>query len=262
MSTQNPPHDAHDRDDVVQLQALGHAAELASAERATAVLVAVCHALTGWDSFEHASERLLRDLAGALGVAAGALWLPVGEALAVRTIWAAQGVDQTSLERALRPLRFPRGSALPGSAWARREPVYQPISDAALRAGAGTPDRLHAHIAIPAWTGGEVLGVIELYSDTNAALNKRLMHVLSIAGQVLGTLFAGRRGELRLSPLTARELDVLTLAAQGLTGRRIAEALEISPATVKTHFEHLFRKLGVSDRTAAVAQALRGGLIG
>jgi ATP/maltotriose-dependent transcriptional regulator MalT len=87
------------------------------------------------------------------------------------------------------------------------------------------------------------------------------MQVLGIAGHVLGTLFASRRGELKLSPLTARELEVLTLAAHGLTGRRIAQELEISPATVKTHFEHIFRKLGVSDRTAAVAQGLRGGLI-
>jgi DNA-binding CsgD family transcriptional regulator len=262
MSTQHPSHGAHQHDEVVQPQTPGRAAELHNAERATAVLVAVSHALTGWDSFEHASERLLRDLAGALGVAAGALWLPVGEALAVRTIWTAHGIDRTALERALRPLRWPRGSALPGSAWERREPVYRPIPDADGCAAAGAPDGLQGHIALPAWTGCEVLGVVELYSASNAALNKRLMHVLGIAGHLLGTLFASRRGELRLSPLTARELEVLTLAAQGLTGRRIAAALEISPATVKTHFEHIFRKLGVSDRTAAVAQALRGGLIG
>lgn len=262
MSTQRPPHGADDRDHAVGRQSLGHAAELDSAERATAVLVAVSQALTGWDSFEPSSQRLLRDLARALGVTAAALWLPVGEALAVRTIWAADGIDRTSLERSLRPLRFPRGSALSGSAWERREPVYQPIAGTERRAGEGSPDGLHAHIALPAWTGGEVLGVVELYSATNAALNKRLMQVLGIAGHVLGTLFASRRGELSLSPLTARELEVLTLAAQGLTGRRIAEALEISPATVKTHFEHIFRKLEVSDRTAAVAQALRGGLIG
>jgi DNA-binding NarL/FixJ family response regulator len=78
---------------------------------------------------------------------------------------------------------------------------------------------------------------------------------------VLGAAFARRRGELKLSPLTARELEILMLAADGLTGRRIAELLEISPATVKTHFEHIFRKLDVGDRTSAVARAIRGGLI-
>ncbi|MEA2285186.1 MAG: two-component system, NarL family, nitrate/nitrite response regulator NarL, partial [Solirubrobacteraceae bacterium] len=41
----------------------------------------------------------------------------------------------------------------------------------------------------------------------------------------------------------------------------IAEQLFLSPATVKTHFEHIYEKLGVGDRAAAVAQALRTGLI-
>jgi DNA-binding CsgD family transcriptional regulator len=250
------PDDAHERDDVAELRSPVQGAELESAERATAVMIAVSNTLTHWDSFEHASERLLRDLAGALGFAAGALWLPAGEVLVARTIWSAQAVDRTALERRLNPL--PLGASLPGAAWKRREPVFRPISASVDGAGAHT---LHAQLAVPAWTGAEVVGVVELYSAADAALNRRLMQVLGIAGHVLGTLFASRRGELKLSPLTARELEVLTLAAHGLTGRRIAQELEISPATVKTHFEHIFRKLGVSDRTAAVAQGLRGGLI-
>jgi DNA-binding NarL/FixJ family response regulator len=56
-------------------------------------------------------------------------------------------------------------------------------------------------------------------------------------------------------------VEVLSHAADGLTGRRIAELLEISPATVKTHFEHIFAKLGAGDRTSAVAQAIRAGVI-
>ncbi len=62
----------------------------------------------------------------------------------------------------------------------------------------------------------------------------------------------------RLSP---RELEVLRLAAEGLSGPRIAELLSVSPATVKTHFSHIYSKLGVADRAAAVARALRLGLI-
>jgi DNA-binding CsgD family transcriptional regulator len=256
MSTDRPPHDAHARDDAAELRPSLPGTELESAERAIAVMIAVANTLTHWDSFEHASERLLRDLAGALGLAGGALWLPAGEVLVARAIWTAQSVDRTALERALNPL--PLGGSLPGSAWKRREPVFRPIPAPADGFGAHS---LHAQLAVPAWTGAEVLGVIELYSAANAALTGRLMEVLGIAGHVLGTLFASRRGELKLSPLTARELEVLTLAAHGLTGRGIAEELEISPATVKTHFEHIFRKLGVSDRTAAVAHGLRGGLI-
>jgi DNA-binding NarL/FixJ family response regulator len=63
------------------------------------------------------------------------------------------------------------------------------------------------------------------------------------------------------TPLTPRELEVLTLAAQGLTGPEIAERLLLSAATIKTHLENLYAKMGVSSRVAAVAYALREGLI-
>jgi two-component system, NarL family, nitrate/nitrite response regulator NarL len=62
-------------------------------------------------------------------------------------------------------------------------------------------------------------------------------------------------------PLTAREYEVLALAAEGLSASAIADRLFLSPATIKTHLAHLYDKLGVSDRTAAVAVAFRRGLI-
>ena len=61
--------------------------------------------------------------------------------------------------------------------------------------------------------------------------------------------------------LTPRELEVLALAAQGLSARQTAERLIVSPATVRTHFENIYAKLGVSDKASAVASALRQGLI-
>jgi PAS domain S-box-containing protein len=61
--------------------------------------------------------------------------------------------------------------------------------------------------------------------------------------------------------LTARERQVLQLAADGGSTREVAEVLVVSPGTVKTHFEHIYEKLGVGDRTAAVAQAMRTGVI-
>jgi DNA-binding CsgD family transcriptional regulator len=62
-------------------------------------------------------------------------------------------------------------------------------------------------------------------------------------------------------PLTPRELEVLALAAEGNSRGTIASMLLVSPATVRTHFEHIYTKLGVHDRAAAVAQAIRLGLI-
>ena len=57
--------------------------------------------------------------------------------------------------------------------------------------------------------------------------------------------------------LTERELDVLSLVAQGLTNREISRRLFISPATVRTHLEHIYEKLGVRTRAGAVNAAFR-----
>lgn len=61
--------------------------------------------------------------------------------------------------------------------------------------------------------------------------------------------------------LTDREIEVLQHIADGATNRDVASALYISEATVKTHLLHVYDKLGVSDRTAAVTAALRAGII-
>jgi DNA-binding NarL/FixJ family response regulator len=61
--------------------------------------------------------------------------------------------------------------------------------------------------------------------------------------------------------LTARESDVLRLLADGLPNKAIASRLEISDETVKFHLASIFGKLGASNRTDAVRQALRRGLI-
>jgi DNA-binding NarL/FixJ family response regulator len=57
--------------------------------------------------------------------------------------------------------------------------------------------------------------------------------------------------------LTPREADVLRLVADGRTNSDIAEALVLSPKTVKRHVENIFNKLGVSSRAAATAFAVR-----
>jgi DNA-binding CsgD family transcriptional regulator len=61
--------------------------------------------------------------------------------------------------------------------------------------------------------------------------------------------------------LTPRETEVLQLASHGLTYSAIAEQLGVSGATIKTHLENAYPKLGVTDKAAAVAASLRHGLI-
>jgi DNA-binding NarL/FixJ family response regulator len=77
-----------------------------------------------------------------------------------------------------------------------------------------------------------------------------------VASRVLGRMRAPAE-----EALSAREIQVLGAVARGLSNREVARELHISEATVKTHLLHVFAKLGVDDRTAAVTVALERGII-
>jgi DNA-binding CsgD family transcriptional regulator len=69
------------------------------------------------------------------------------------------------------------------------------------------------------------------------------------------------RTGLKRRQLTSREIQILQLAARGMSGPAIAEHLVVSCATIKTHFQNIYAKWHVSDRASAVAEAMRQGLI-
>ncbi len=62
--------------------------------------------------------------------------------------------------------------------------------------------------------------------------------------------------------LTARESDVLALLALGMPNKGIARELGISPKTVSNHIEHVYSKLGVSNRAGAAMYAMQYGIVG
>ncbi len=80
-------------------------------------------------------------------------------------------------------------------------------------------------------------------------------------------LASGLAGEIRLRAqpdapaLSERERQVLQAFARGLSVPQVAAELVIGVSTVKTHTQRLYEKLGVSDRAAAVAEAMRRGLV-
>ena len=78
----------------------------------------------------------------------------------------------------------------------------------------------------------------------------------SVATRLLGQVRAPAR-----EPLSGRELDVLALIARGSSNRDTAARLFISEATVKTHLLHIYAKLNVNDRAAAVAAGFERGLL-
>ena len=69
------------------------------------------------------------------------------------------------------------------------------------------------------------------------------------------------RAPVEKSPLSEREREIVELTADGNSVADIADRLYLSPATVKTHLQRVYQKLGVSDRAAAVAEAMRRGIV-
>ena len=98
----------------------------------------------------------------------------------------------------------------------------------------------------------------DLLRAVRAAVHGEAVLSPSVATRLLGQV----RGQGRApEPLSARELDVLALIARGCSNRDAAVRLFISEATVKTHLLHIYAKLGVNDRAAAVAVGFERGLL-
>jgi len=99
----------------------------------------------------------------------------------------------------------------------------------------------------------------ELLRAVKAANLGQAVLAPSVAQKLLGRV---REPAAPVETLTDRELKVLTLVASGATNREAGRQLFISEATVKTHLLHVYAKLGVRDRAAAVAEAYKRGLLG
>lgn len=106
-----------------------------------------------------------------------------------------------------------------------------------------------------------------LLKDTPAAEIFRAVRATAAGETVLSPAVASRLASHLRTPgsaptLSAREREVLTLVARGRSNRSVAQELFVSEATVKTHLTHLYGKLGVTDRAAAVAVAYERGILG
>jgi DNA-binding NarL/FixJ family response regulator len=96
----------------------------------------------------------------------------------------------------------------------------------------------------------------ELFRAVLAAARGEAVLSPSVASRLLTQVRAPAK-----EPLSQRELQVLGMVARGATNREAAGQLFISEATVKTHLLHIYAKLGVNDRAAAVAAAFERGLL-
>jgi DNA-binding NarL/FixJ family response regulator len=96
----------------------------------------------------------------------------------------------------------------------------------------------------------------ELFRAVRAAARGEAVLSPAVATRLLGQVREPAR-----EPLSQRELEVLGLIARGCSNRETAGRLFISEATVKTHVLHVYAKLGVNDRAAAVAVGFERGLL-
>jgi DNA-binding NarL/FixJ family response regulator len=96
----------------------------------------------------------------------------------------------------------------------------------------------------------------ELFRAVRAAARGEAALAPSVAARLMERMRAPAE-----EALSEREIEVLELVAQGASNQEIARALHISVATVKSHLIHIYGKLGVDDRTAAVTTALERGIL-
>ena len=101
----------------------------------------------------------------------------------------------------------------------------------------------------------------ELVRAVRAAHQGQSVLAPAVASRLLGLMRAPAAVGSGPDALTEREREVLRLVAAGSTNKEAAKRLFISEATVKTHLLHVYAKLGVRDRAAAVAAAYKAGLL-
>lgn len=227
---------------------------------------AVTLALYDWEQFDGGPALLLKRLGSSLGCPIGSFWTrSEGEGpLVCRAFWCAPHLAGEELEKTTRRTVFSPGQGAPGRVWVAGAPILTEEirsegrsrqNDIAIKLG------LKSAIAFPAMGEDGPLAALCFFSDERVSASGQLQRTLTSIGRELGRFLERRQADFGTRSISPREREILELAAEGNNGPSIAGALQVSPSTVKTHFESIYEKLGVNDRAAAVARGIRSGLI-
>jgi DNA-binding CsgD family transcriptional regulator len=256
-----------ERDASGEKRMFGHVQDVTeqkAAARELAAHAAVSGALEEWQSLNVSAGPLLAAIGVALHLPLGVLWVPRSETLEAAEIWHAESTHLPAVVEATRSWRPGRGDPALGRAWVQRRPIAMTepaLAVASQRAAAVREAGIVAMIAFPAVAANETLAILEFLSVDPVEPSDRMLESLAGMGREIGYFLSRRRGELVDPILTPRETEILQLAARGVSAAGIAEALGVSSSTVKRHFEDSYARLDVPDRAAAVAEAMRLGLI-
>ena len=238
--------------------------EQRSLERVVETRTAVTEALNRWTTLPESAHELLGALGRAIDSAFGTFWIIDGRTFAARFVWCGEhpGVDWVAADT----LQWRPGPGSPtiGVAYAARQPVFSNDAFASVsraRAAALRQAGLRGAVAVPAVHEDDTLAVLEFLTAHPIHPLDGLQRALHEIGCEIGHFLSRRRGELTPTRMTPRELEVLQLAADGHSAEAIGSQLHVSGSTVKRHFERAYTRLGVSDRSAAVGEAIRRGLI-
>lgn len=148
------------------------------------------------------------------------------------------------------------------------------VAEARQRASAGIADLCVAEAGLPdgsgialirelraaGWARGMVLTTSDDPYSVRAAISAGVRSYLVSAAATAPTRTPGERGD-GVDSLSAREIQVLQLVAEGKSNKDIGEELGLSALTVKSHLARIARKLGTGDRAEMVATAMRSGAI-
>lgn len=178
---------------------------------------------------------------------------------------AASGAEALELVRRLRPdlvlmdVRMPEMDGLATTRAIKRE---FPMTGVLIVTTHASPEYLFE--ALKAGAAGYVLkdaAQRDVVRAVRTVLSGGEVLPPELAQQLLRRLAGDVGGSPAVGQLTPREREVLAQLGTGRTNRQIAEALVLSPGTVKVHVERIIAKLGVSDRTQAVVRAWELGLL-
>jgi len=145
---------------------------------------------------------------------------------------------------------------------------HKGVRAAACAPGAGVLTAADIYVALtteradrPAFSPEYAAGELRRLADEGVLESSAAHAVVAAAGHVAAEGTRARRPQ-HPGGLTGREVDVLRLAAKGLTTREIANRLYISPKTADHHIQHIYTKIGVSSRGAAALWAMSHDLVG